>query len=91
MITLEVDEAEDGADDSYEEACYDLGEGMLTENHPAGTQYACEDEHQTEPPHGIEAEQLAKHEQSTRHASYCCRMRGDLPPHVDQGTHHLNE
>ena len=91
MITLEVDEAEDRADDSYEEACHDLGERMLTEDHPAGTQYACEDEHQTEPPHGIETEQLSKHKQRSCHTTYCCRMRGNLPPHVDQGTRHLDK
>lgn len=46
---------------------------------------------ETEPPHGVEHEDAGEGEQRAAHAPYGRRVRGDLPPHVYHGTHHLYE
>ena len=62
---------------------------VTEEMHTAGAEYTGKENHQTEPPHGIESEQLTEDEEGTRHAAYSRRMGGYFPPHVDQGTDHL--
>ena len=62
---------------------------MLAQNHAAGADEAANEENQTEPPHGIEAEVVGKGKECSAHASDGCRVGGNLPPDVDEGADNL--
>ena len=64
---------------------------MLAQNHTTGAEDAGKDQYHAKPPHGIEAEELAEHEEGTGHTADSSHMGGDLPPYIDQRTDNLNK
>jgi len=48
------------------------------------------DKHQAKPPYGIEHEEKSKGHQTACHATYSCRVCGNLPPNVDKRANHLH-
>ena len=64
---------------------------MLAQHHAGSAEDAGQDEHQAQPPHGVEPENLGKDEQGARHAADGRRVGRDFPPDVDDGANHLDE
>ena len=63
---------------------------MLAQYHSAGAHHSAQQNHQTEPPDGVEVEYQAEREQPASHSSYGCRVGRHLPPHVGHGAEHLH-
>ena len=87
---LDKEDDEEGCDEPQEEAGKDLREGMLAQDHTAGSHYARKKDHHAKPPDGIEIEDKGKGEQSSRHAANGCRMGRDAPTNIDECTDDLD-
>ena len=87
---LDKEDDEEGCDEPQEETGKDLREGMLAQNHTAGSHYARKKDHHAKPPDGIEIEDKEKGEQSSRHAANGCRMGRDAPTDIDECTDDLD-
>ncbi len=57
---------------------------MLAQNHAAGAYHAGNDDDQTKPPDGVEAQIIGKGKECAGHSANGCRMGGNLPPYVDE-------
>ena len=80
---------EKSTNESDEESCHDLREGVLSQNHAGRPHHAGKENHEREPPYRIERKCYRIGDDSPCHPSYGGRVGRNLPPHIDEGTSHL--
>ena len=78
------------ADHAHKEPRYNLPKRVLAKYHATGSNQSAHDKHQTKPPYRVEHEEKSKGHQTACHATYGCRVRGNLPPNVDKRANHLH-
>ena len=78
------------ADKPYGKASHYFAQGVVLQDDSGGTQYACHQYEEAQPPDGVVAEQSAECHQSANHGSRTCHVFAQFPFQVDNDTddHH---
>ena len=90
-MLIEIEDAYRRTEEAHAEAGHDLRQRVLTQNHAGGAHDAGHHQHQAKPPDGVEDENHGEGKQGACHTADGCRMGGNLPPHVDDGTDDLHQ